>query len=130
MTFGLGYTLRGFFGTDVDTSYEYKLVRKKRRHRRLLPATPSTPPLTRSCAAVRPGWPAKGSWSPGATSKRKSAPATNSRAKLTLTYPYSSAAIWRSAVPTSARLATRTSMDEIKDDYTVYQLKAGLEFGF
>ena len=77
MSFGVDYTLRGFFGADVDTGYEYKLVRRNGdvdgTARNTFRAS-----LIRSCGAVRRGWPAKVSWSPAAA-RTRSVPAPISR---------------------------------------------------
>lgn len=128
-TFGLGYTLVGFFGTDIETSYEYKLVRKN-------DADYGTPRNTFKASFEKElrGGEAKlvgeGKYVTGGTPDEKS----NGRdvtAKLTLTYPiFEGANLTLGGLYASSRDNTILDNGKPKPEYTVYKVNAGLSFEF
>lgn len=127
-TFGLDYTLAGFFGTDIETGYEYKLVRKNGAidgtGRNTFRA--SFEKSLRGGEATLAG---EGKIVTGGSSSDKR-DGTDVSAKLTLTYP-----VFEGANLTVGGLYVSSTGDTnldgiVKDDYTAYQIKAGLSFEF
>ena len=128
MSLGVGYTLVGFFGTDVETEYEYALVYRNdaidgsaRNTFRV-----SFDKELRGGEARLSG---EGKFVTGGSSDDKR-DGTDFTGKLALTYPvFEGADLKLSGVYVSAK--DDTNLDgETKPDYTVYQVKAGLEFTF
>lgn len=123
MTFGVGYVLREFFGTDVQTNYEYKMVYRNG-------AADGTARNTFSASfdkELRGGearLSGEGRLVTGGSSDDKRT-GTDVIAKLNLTYP-----VFAGGDLTIGGTYVSAADDPVKDDYSVFELKAGLEFGF